>query len=50
MIFSLAKNSPFYIKLTQLLPASWHPAAVKLVAGVLGLALPSLEKKSRIAE
>lgn len=37
VIFSAAENTPLYIKLMQLLPASWHPASVKLVAGLLGL-------------
>lgn len=37
VIFSAAENTPLYIKLMQLIPASWHPASVKLVAGLLGL-------------
>ncbi|KAH7372240.1 cytochrome P450 [Pyrenochaeta sp. MPI-SDFR-AT-0127] len=37
VIFSAAENTPLYIKLMQLIPASWHPGSVKLVAGLLGL-------------
>lgn len=45
VIFSAAKNTPLYIKLMQLLPASWHPAGVKLVAGLLGLNCSLIRKE-----
>ena len=45
VIFSAAENTPLYIKLMQLLPASWHPAGVKLVAGLLGLDCSLIRKE-----
>lgn len=45
VIFSAAENTPLYIKLMQLLPASWHPAGVKLVASLLGLDCSLIRKE-----
>lgn len=45
VIFSAAENTPLYIKLMQLLPASWHPASVKLVADLLGLDCSLIRKE-----
>lgn len=44
-IFSAAENTPLYIKVMQLLPASWHPAGVKLVAALLGLDCSLIRKE-----
>lgn len=44
-IFSAAENTPIYIKLMQLFPASWHPAGVKIAADLLGLDCSLIRKK-----
>lgn len=36
-IFAAADMTPVYIKLMQLIPASWHPPSVKIAAWLLGL-------------
>lgn len=36
-IFGAADMTPVYVKMMQLIPASWHPASVTMVARLLGL-------------